>query len=97
MPANSIGIRVYIGDDETKKMSYVTFTQQPSSGSIPDDILGNVYLIKSKFIDLSHLRKPKPSEKDPKSIKIKKSKEDILTFHQSCDPDCPNQSLYNLF
>ena len=95
MPDNSIGIRVYIGDDGTKKNSYVTFTKRPSSGSIPDDILGDVYLIKSKFIDLKDFRKPKTSVKNPKSIKVKKSKEEILTFHQSCDPDCPNVSLYN--
>lgn len=97
MPANSIGIRVYIGDDGTKKNSYVTFTKHPDFGSIPDDILGDVYLVKSKFIDLKDLRKPKASIKNSELIKTKKNKEEIDTFHQSCDPDCPNVSLYNYF
>jgi hypothetical protein len=94
-PLNSIGIRLYIGDDGHKKSNFIVFTQDPASGGIPDDILENVYLLKNKFVDLKNLRKPKSSSTVLDSDGKIDRNELLLTFHLACDPDCPNISLYN--
>ena len=95
-PIDSIGIRVYVGDNNSqKKVNYVVFTKEPESGTIPDDILGDVYILKSKFFNLENLRKPKPVSSVSKPNDKIKSKKAILGSHLSCDPDCPKISLYN--
>lgn len=94
-PIDSIGIRVYIGDDSQKKANYVVFTKKPKSGTIPDDIIEPVYILKGKFFDLKNLRKPKPVSSVSEPYDKIKSEKVILGSHLSCDPDCPNISLYN--
>lgn len=95
-PSNAIGVRIYIGDTNTKKVNYLVFTENPKSGgNIPDDILGDVFLIKNKFMDLKKLRKKKSVVFEEKTNKNKYDEAlEVLTFHQSCDPDCPEVSLF---
>ncbi len=96
VPTDSIGIRVYVGDNSQKKVNYIVFTKKPASGTIPDDIIEPVYLLKSKFFDLKNLRTPKPTGTSASEPNDKiKSQKDILGAHLSCDPDCPVISLYN--
>lgn len=91
IPSNAIGVRIYIGDTSSKKVNYLVFTGNPKNGgNVPDDILGDVFLIKSRFMNLKNLRKPKGQGLNKGVDEMF----EILTFHQSCDPDCPEVSLF---
>ncbi|AFK03996.1 hypothetical protein Emtol_2863 [Emticicia oligotrophica DSM 17448] len=97
-PENSIGIRVYIGEnDNGNKVNYLTFIQLSEDGFFWDDVRGgSVYLVNKPFMNLKKLRKPKPTQKNsnlPTIVNNDGQEVIILTSHQSCEPDCPKFSL----
>ncbi len=82
-PADSNGIRIYYAQNGNDKHNYLLFTEPSKSGnSIPNDLIGSVYLISGEFrsYNLSHDHGHKH----------------LLTDHFSCEPDCPEFSILNM-